>query len=178
MCKKPIPGKGVGYEKMIVTSDLLEEIDSNKVIPIIRQHASRDLPTFLKSKLYIDFSLADQYEFSFDELVRTIHNSPLYKKPDIGNNPFQPISEVVPEKAGDPIVDLLRIVVSDFEEGENWTNYTTLVGRFGASRILLDIVISDAVKKGLVTLDSDGDLYLSDKGKHFAIEHRLARGSA
>ena len=28
---------GVGYEKMIVTADLMRNIDSNKVIPIIRQ---------------------------------------------------------------------------------------------------------------------------------------------
>jgi len=29
---------GVGYEKMIVTSSLLSRIDSNKVIPIVRQN--------------------------------------------------------------------------------------------------------------------------------------------
>ncbi len=40
---------GVGYEKMIVTSDLLKSIDSNKVIPIIRQAGTRSVPTFLKT---------------------------------------------------------------------------------------------------------------------------------
>ena len=47
---------GVGYEKMIITSDLMKRIDSNKVIPLIRQQGSHDLPTFLKSKLFIEFS--------------------------------------------------------------------------------------------------------------------------
>jgi len=82
---------GVGYEKMIITSNLLQHIDENKIIPIIRQEGSREVPTFLKTKLYIDFSKSDDFEFSYDDLVRTIHNAPLFKKPPVGNNPFQPI---------------------------------------------------------------------------------------
>ena len=41
---------GVGYEKMIVTSELMTSIDSRKVIPIIRQSGSKLVPTFLKVK--------------------------------------------------------------------------------------------------------------------------------
>ena len=69
---------GVGYEKMIVTAGLLARIDSNKVIPIIRQAVGNRLPTFLQTKLYLDFSHHDQFEFSFDELIRTLHNAPLF----------------------------------------------------------------------------------------------------
>lgn len=79
---------GVGYEKMIITSSLLKRIDESKVIPLLRQNGEIDLPTFLKSKLYIDFSKNDDFEFSYDTLVRTIHNSPLFEKPPVGNNPF------------------------------------------------------------------------------------------
>ena len=82
---------GVGYEKMIITSNLMTNIDENKIIPIIRQNGTTEVPTFLKSKLYINFSKSDDFEFSYDELVRTIHNSPLFEKPPIGNNPFKPI---------------------------------------------------------------------------------------
>ncbi|HDY7507659.1 TPA: toll/interleukin-1 receptor domain-containing protein [Vibrio vulnificus] len=89
---------GVGYEKMIITSELLSKIDSNKVIPVIKQKASNDVPTFLKSKLYIDFSKIEDYELSFDDLVRSIHGAPLFKKPEIGNNPFESIDNVAPEK--------------------------------------------------------------------------------
>ncbi|HET6226405.1 MAG TPA: toll/interleukin-1 receptor domain-containing protein [Bacteroidia bacterium] len=84
---------GVGYEKMIITSNLLKKIEENKIIPIIRQTNSIDVPTFLKTKLYINFSKNDDYEFSIDDLVRTIHNAPLFKKPPVGNNPFQPIEK-------------------------------------------------------------------------------------
>lgn len=82
---------GVGYEKMIVTSNLLKRIDENKVIPIIRQSGETNLPTFLSSKLYINFSKNDEYEFSFDNLLRTIHRSPIFEKPPVGNNPFKEV---------------------------------------------------------------------------------------
>jgi|ERR1043166_170844 hypothetical protein len=72
---------GVGYEKMIITADLLKSIDSNKVIPIIRQTGTHNVPVFLKSKLFLDFSRLDQFEFGFDELVRTLHDAPLFVKP-------------------------------------------------------------------------------------------------
>ncbi len=166
---------GVGYEKMIVTSDLLREIDSSKVIPIIRQVGSYSVPTFLRTKLYVNFSRSDDYEFAFDELVRTIHGSPLYVKPAIGNNPFQPVEQVAAEKAGDPVNNLMAQIVADFETGADYTVYKNLVNNFGVSRILLDVMISQAQAQDLLTTDQDGDLYLTDKGKRYAVEHRLIR---
>ena len=38
---------GVGYEKMIITSNLLQHIDESKIIPIIKQNNSCLIPTFL-----------------------------------------------------------------------------------------------------------------------------------
>jgi hypothetical protein len=84
---------GVGYEKMIITSNLLERIDVNKIIPVIKQNGTSEVPTFLKTKLYVNFSKADDYELSYDNLVRTIHNSPLFEKPPIGNSPFKPVTK-------------------------------------------------------------------------------------
>jgi hypothetical protein len=68
---------GVGYEKMIVTAELMRRIDSNKVIPIIRQAGALKAPTFLGSKLFVDFSRSDQFENAFDDITRTIHGAPL-----------------------------------------------------------------------------------------------------
>lgn len=164
---------GVGYEKMIVTSELMRDIDKSKVIPIIRQVGTSDVPTFLMSKLYIDFSRDDQMEFSFDELVRTIHGSPLFEKPPVGNNPFQPLSEVSPDRRGDPIKMLMQLVVDDFEAGEAYTLYHGLNTRVGISRIYLDAVISKAIKQGLISTDGDGDIFLTTIGKKYAMDHRL-----
>src|SRR4051812_6679259 len=35
---------GVGYEKMIITSTLMKNIDENKIIPIIRQKGATEVP--------------------------------------------------------------------------------------------------------------------------------------
>lgn len=163
---------GVGYEKMIITSDLLANIDSNKIIPIIRQEGSFNVPTFLKSKLYINFSLNDEFEFSFDELVRTIHNAPLYKKPEIGNSPFEPVTEGKQEKTHDAIKELMTIILAYFERGDSYINYNNLIGNVGKSRVMLDILISEAVKKGYITF-TNPMIILTEKGKFYAIEHGL-----
>ncbi len=167
---------GVGYEKMIVTSDLMKSIDSNKVVPIIRQAGTHDVPVFLKSKLFIDFSLDADLEFSFDELVRALVGAPLFKKPALGNNPFKPVSDTSVERSADAVVDLMRIVVSKFEGSVyDWVLYKDVVARSQTSRILLDITIKQAADRGLIKLDKAGDLYLTDAGKHFAVEHKLTR---
>ena len=79
---------GVGYEKMIITASLMTQITQSKIIPLIKQSGTFSVPTFLKSKIFIDFSRNDDYEFCFDELIRKIHQSPIYLKPAIGNSPF------------------------------------------------------------------------------------------
>ena len=61
---------GVGYEPMIVTRKLVEDIGTNKFIPIIRQTLWEDkTPTFLKERVYIDFTDDDQFDEKFDELL-------------------------------------------------------------------------------------------------------------
>lgn len=165
---------GVGYEKMIVTSDLLKSIDSNKVIPIIRQAGTRSVPTFLKTKLFIDFSKDDEAEFSFDELVRTLVGSPLFKKPPIGNNPFTPPQETPAEKSADAVLELMTLIVRDFESHTlDFISYETVVHNSKVSRLLLDITIKEAVTLGLVTQSNTKSLRLTDKGKHYAFQHKL-----
>jgi len=164
---------GVGYEKMIVTSDLIKNIDFNKVIPIIRQSGTRNVPTFLKTKLFIDFSRLDDFEFSYDELIRTLHNAPLYVKPKIGNSPFTPLDNIRPEKSGDALKQFMTIVVDDFEKGKDFSEYKSILARAKISRIMLDTLILEAVEKKLINRDSYGDLYLTTKGKFYAIEHKI-----
>lgn len=164
---------GVGYEKMIITADLLRSIDSNKVIPIIRQSGTHAVPTFLKSKVFLDFSREDQFEFSFDELVRTLHNAPLFVKPPVGKIPFTPVTETPPERSGDALLELMKLIVADFEQGDDWSDYRSILARAGTSRLMLDFVITNAIEQGLVTQDPDKDLRITEKGKHFALQHKL-----
>jgi len=164
---------GVGYEKMIITADLLSNIDSNKIVPVIRQFGTHNVPTFLKTKLFVNFSKDDDYEFSFDELVRTFHNAPIFKKPEIGNNPFTPLSETPAERTGDPIRELMRCIIADFENGEDYTVYKNLIHAVDMSRIMLDVLLEEAVENGLISLDRDGDILLQTEGKKYAIQHKL-----
>lgn len=164
---------GVGYEKMIITSDLLQQIDNNKVIPIIRQNGTYNVPTFLKTKLFINFSLTENFEFSYDELIRTLHKSPLYIKPEIGNNPFTPIENIQAEKTNDALRELMASLIFDFERGMDYSNYGDVLNRVKISRVMLDVLIQEAIEKELISQYSDKDLRIESKGKHYAIEHKL-----
>jgi hypothetical protein len=165
---------GVGYEKMIVTADLLKTIDTNKVIPLIRQSGTHNVPAFLRSKLFLDFSQPDQFEFSFDELIRTLHNAPLFEKPAVANNPFTPVSETPPNRIGDGVLAIMKIVVRKFEnQAWDYINYAELLTNARMSRIMFDIYVEQAKSEGLLSQDGDKDVRLTNKGKIYAIQHKL-----
>jgi len=80
---------GVGYEKMILTSQLMHDTTADKIIPVIRSNTSSIvLPTFLGSRVYIDFRDAGQFEAKYAELVREIHGAKIKPRPPLGPNPF------------------------------------------------------------------------------------------
>ncbi len=80
---------GVGYERLIVTAELVDRIDTKKFIPVVRQASQpRRLPKFLGPRLYADFSEDSAYEQKLDELAREIHGIPLRTKPPLGPNPY------------------------------------------------------------------------------------------
>lgn len=87
--KANIQKGGVGYEKKILTSDLLNDSSLNYIIPIVRNNLSKNRPTFLKSNLYIDFSNDGEYYSKYYELISRIYNEDINKKPILGENPFR-----------------------------------------------------------------------------------------
>lgn len=168
---------GVGYEKMIITSNLLEHIDQNKIIPLIRQSGTNITPTFLKTKLYLNFSNSADYEFNFDELIRTIHQSPILKKPEIGNNPFlETKNSLIEPKTNDSVLELMKYLVYKYERTSvHYILYSHAVSEMKISRIFLDIIIKEAEEAGLIKRDSARDIYLTDKGKLYAIENKITK---
>lgn len=174
--EKANAGKGgVGYEKMILTADLMSSIESAKVIPLIRQNGTHLLPTFMRSKIYLDFSRADQFEFSYDELLRSLHGAPLYVKPPVANNPFTPPSVKPPEKTGDGVMEIMRLVIDAFERstGGNLVQYGQVLRKSNMSRIMFDTFLDKAVEQGLVTVPATGFIALMPLGKRYAVEHRM-----
>ena len=61
---------GISYEPMIVTRKLVEDLGSNKFIPIIRpMFGEEKTPYFLEKRVYVDFTDDNQFDEKFDELL-------------------------------------------------------------------------------------------------------------
>ncbi|TXI37989.1 MAG: TIR domain-containing protein [Nitrosomonas sp.] len=80
---------GVGYEKTILTAELIQDQDSKKFIPIVRNVKSTSkTPTCLTGRLYIDFSDEDTFDNSLKQLLHEIYDVPFKPKPALGKSPF------------------------------------------------------------------------------------------
>jgi hypothetical protein len=89
---------GVGYERLIVTAEVVQSIDTRKFVPILRgSDPTRKLPVFLGPRIYVDFENDGDYDTKLVELARAIHDAPAASKPALGSNPFSstPIAPVV-----------------------------------------------------------------------------------
>lgn len=80
---------GVGTESTIMSSDIYSLAEQTKFIPILveKKNGEPCLPTFLKSRMYIDMSSNDIYELGYDQLLRDIYEKPLLRKPALGKMP-------------------------------------------------------------------------------------------
>lgn len=80
---------GVGYEKMILTAQLMQDISSDRIIPAVRSGSGvPPVPTFLSSRVYIDFRDDLAFEWKYAELLRDIHGQQVKPRPPLGLNPF------------------------------------------------------------------------------------------
>lgn len=110
---------GVGYEKMIVTADLLRQIGSNRIIPIVRQSGAVHLPTFLHTKMYIDLSTNDLFESGMDQLLRELLNAPLFTKPPIGSDPFFAVKGTAQPTNQTPVMQFMRAIAEVYEDADS-----------------------------------------------------------
>lgn len=81
---------GVGTETQIISREVYERTSQEKFVLIV---AERDpdgkpyLPTYYKSRIYIDLSESDRYTENFERLLRWVFDKPLYVKPELGAPP-------------------------------------------------------------------------------------------
>jgi hypothetical protein len=81
---------GVGYERLVVTAEVVAAIDTIKFIPVVRNNpTTRKVPSFLGPRFYVDFSDDAQYDVKFEELARAILGVPATMKPELGESPFK-----------------------------------------------------------------------------------------
>lgn len=90
---------GAGYEKQIMTSELINDQNTNWVIPLIVNNSSnKKMPLFLGARKYISFEDPKLYETKYEELLRDILDEPVLPIPPIGENPFKVIKEFSQQK--------------------------------------------------------------------------------
>lgn len=80
---------GVGFEGLIITGELVQNIDTRKFVPLLRDNGGPQLmPNYLGARMYIDFRNDAAYPQKLEELLREIHGQPANAKPALGPNPF------------------------------------------------------------------------------------------
>lgn len=159
---------------MIMSASLLSQIDCNKVIPLIRQNGSKNLPTFMATKLYIDFSNDEDIEYNFDDLMRTLLEAPLFELPPIGSNPLKPMKESRPDRTSDGVRQVMLDITNSYSGTSiEYVEYKIVVERTELSRLTLDMYVNEATDQGLLVRHSNyftkikvtpkGIKYLSDR---------------
>ena len=97
---------GVGYERLIVTAQLAQNIGTDKFIPIIRQASGEEkTPTFLGTRVYADFRDDSQFDAEFDKLLHELYGVSVEERPALGESPFPQLSseqEASPSDGLDP----------------------------------------------------------------------------
>lgn len=110
--QKANDGKGgAGYEAMIVTGELVNDLGTKKFVPVVRQKTgSFERPTSVSTRKAVNFSEDADFNTEFEGLVRELHAMPPASKPAFGHAPVTtaPALPSVPLKVsgvepGDPI---------------------------------------------------------------------------
>lgn len=81
---------GVGTETQIISKEVYDNQQQDKFVAIVSNKDDSGhpyLPTYYKSRIYIDLSEPDTYAENFEKLLRWIFNKPLYEKPELGKMP-------------------------------------------------------------------------------------------
>jgi TIR domain len=92
---------GVGYEAMIVTSELVRDLGTAKFIPIIRQSTNDPkVPTSVATRRYVNLSEGADRAVEMQTLLRDLHSIPP-EKPPLGRPPFTAAASSPPGESVD-----------------------------------------------------------------------------
>lgn len=80
--------KGVGFEYSIISADLMNNLDTDRFIPILRVGPNEDaFPPLLQRRIGAFMDNDDNFDKVFEELVREIYNKPKVQRPPLGAMP-------------------------------------------------------------------------------------------
>lgn len=147
--EKANTGKGgAGYEKQIMTAELIVDQNTNWVIPLIKNNSlDRKTPTFLGGKKYISFEDPLMYEARYEELLRDLLGEPVLPVPPIGKNPFKVVKEFAQQK----FLPLNEKYVSPATHGTVTFDYSNNNGRYfiGQGELLLELAFSKSSDRNI-----------------------------
>lgn len=81
---------GVGTETQIISAEVYAKQSQDKFVAVIAEKNESGkpfLPTYYKSRIYVDLSESDRYAENFEKLLRWVFDKPLYVKPELGKPP-------------------------------------------------------------------------------------------
>ncbi|MBC3907394.1 toll/interleukin-1 receptor domain-containing protein [Undibacterium umbellatum] len=81
---------GVGTETQIISKNVYENEKQEKFVAVIVEKDADGkvcLPTYYKSRVYIDMCDSERFEESFEQLLRWIYDKPLHVAPPLGQRP-------------------------------------------------------------------------------------------
>lgn len=81
---------GVGVESIIISQEVYSSVSQSKFIPLIFEYDESGkpcAPTFLNSRIYIDFSTPEKENDNWERLIRLLYGKPEFVKPKLGKPP-------------------------------------------------------------------------------------------
>ncbi len=80
------PEGGVGYEKTIITAELMKDLGTIKFVGVLRSGSpAESVPTFIGTRRWSDFRDDSLYAEKFEELVGDLRDEPIIRRPPLGN---------------------------------------------------------------------------------------------
>ncbi|MDE5608535.1 MAG: toll/interleukin-1 receptor domain-containing protein [Muribaculaceae bacterium] len=128
---------GVAYEESIIHADLMRDIATTKIIPIIHSGTfDSSLPPLISRRIGFDFNDETKYLSLVSELVREIYNVPKHPRPTLGPVPVFGYEDLSPREQ-----ENLNLPESDFRKNQDRKWLNRLLGNFSFE--LMDQYISD-----------------------------------
>lgn len=109
---------GVGTESQIISREVYSKVQQSKFIPVVCEFddsGEPSLPTFLKTRIWIDFSSPEAANDNWEQLIRVLYGKPAHEKPTLGKAPTYVTTDVtVPASpAGAKFVALKQAIIQE-----------------------------------------------------------------
>lgn len=149
---------GVGFEKKIITAGMMGDLNSDWVIPVIRNNPGNEkVPNFLKGSFYIDFEDDRLYETKYEDLLRSLLDEPVLPVPPIGKNPFKNIKRFAKQK----FLPSSERYVSPAPRGRVTFDYSNNNGRYsiGSGELMFETKWSKASNRSIYIYNDPGSIH-------------------